>query len=197
MRTNRDTALLRDSLLAQEPVNENRQKQFEREVTQMFEQKLTMSSRSYWIASLIGSALFVVGVMPSIISHQTDPIARSIRVATAVLIIGAGIFGGYVLRRGKLDIRWQFVWSKIVVALSLVIVLLTLVNAANTPTIPSLVWALFGLVWFILAISMTVFNRVIQAELAQREQLLKIQFKLEDLLERFPPEDESGAMVPR
>ncbi|HVT82488.1 MAG TPA: hypothetical protein VHM90_17740 [Phycisphaerae bacterium] len=174
----------RDQLLAAEPPDAARARQLEEEITNMWNQKLTKMQRVYWMLSLIAAALLAVpaGVVSAF--YMPDGWMRAIWWLFTASNVAMAIFAWHVLRRGSFSLREGLSIGKIGSGLTFAIAMLLVVRAIANPNMEGIAFAIFGLLWFLLATSMNLWNRIIEAETKTREQFLQLELRL---LEKSPP----------
>ena len=185
---------LRARLLDAEPVSAAHRRRLEQELNAMFDDLLSRRARWYWRAALIAAiALACLGAAVLAWGRGLDGFGRAIWWTYTLANAAFAVFAGWVLRRGRLDIRRLLAVSKLSPALTLLITLLLFIRAANNPTPEAVLWVLFGIICLLVALAVTVYNRVVAAEWRQREQALRMELRIEDLIERLGGDDGAGA----
>jgi hypothetical protein len=177
---------LRDKLVNLEPLHAARQTQFQHEVEAMFDPKMSVRERWYWIASVTGSVLFVVMAIWQVLFVPMAMVPKLIWLVFGILNVGMIVFVARSLGRGSMNVRHQFALGKISVGVTLLIVLSVIANAVAHPSSENLAWALFAVTWLILATSILVHNRIIASDLNHKEQSLRLEYRLAELAERLP-----------
>jgi len=168
----------REKLLAAEPLDAARARQLEQEIAHMWNQKLTKAQRLYWIFSLVAAG--IVAVPAGIVSafYMPDGWMRTIWWLFTASNVAMAIFAFKVLRRGSFNFREGLSMGKISSGLTFAIAMLLVVRAIANPNMEALAFAIFGLLWFLLATSMNLWNRIIEAENKTREQFLQLELRL-------------------
>jgi O-antigen/teichoic acid export membrane protein len=167
-----------DKLLAAEPFDADRAERLEREIATMWCGKLTRGRRVYWSMSLVGTLVFSVTGCFVLALTRMDSIFAVIWGILTIANAAAAVYLGMMLRRGAMDIRTFVSLGKIAPALSLAIVLLLVIRCIDAPSLEGLAWALFGIVLLVLSVAIVIWNRILHAEAATREQILRLQLVL-------------------
>ena len=183
----RESAGARERLLAAEGVDAVKMTRLRNELTNVFTAKLTSRGICWWVAGLCSSLLFAAWGACILFSDagMDDFLTAIWWIYTAANVLMAA-FSGYVLWRKEFDYRWGLTLSKLSPAASLIIALLIIMRAVTEPTVSALAWALFGLILLsFFALAITLYNRIVVADLGNREQLLRLELRLVELAERF------------
>jgi hypothetical protein len=179
-----EPAGIRAHLLGIEPPDVGRMRQLQLEILMVFQKPLTRSTRVAWIVSLIASVVFG-GASAIRLIHS--PPADAARVATGWLFVTAMLIGAiravWVLRRGFVDSRQLTEFKKAFVPAALIVAIMLIAQAIEHPAIPALGWALFGMIWLVIAIGMLLYDRVTAAELTTREAMLRMELRMAELVE--------------
>jgi hypothetical protein len=176
---------LRTKLLDTEPLDSERMNKLKEEVTRVYTTKLTKKHMAWWILGLYLSVLFsILGtvVLLRVSLDGTLVVIWWTYTLSNVAMIG---FSAYVLWRGVFDVRWAIALGKLSPAASLFIALLLIMQAVFDPSLPALAWSIFGILWVVIAVAITVYNRIVGTELANREQLLRLELRLVELTEKL------------
>ena len=64
---------------------------------------------------------------------------------------------------------------------------LLIFHALQAPSLAGILWALAGLVLFLLTSFINLWNRVIATERTMREHILRVEYRLADAASRLPP----------
>ena len=187
--------LLRARLLEAEPVNPDRRRRLEQEITGMFEHRLSRGGRLYWTISLVAAAAFAALGAAVLARSETDGFLKIVWWVYTLANAGFVALAAAILRAGRLDVRRFLGWAKLSPALTLVVVSILFARAANDPSTEALLWVLFGIICLLVALAVTVYNRVVSAELAQREQMLRLELRVLELTERLGTDGAGGAGV--
>jgi hypothetical protein len=171
-------------LLDVEPISVAHRQRLEQEIHNMFEQKLSRGWRVYWTISLVAAAGFAALGAAVLFRGDADGFIRGVWWVYILANLGFVLLAGHILRSGKLNVRRFQNWAKLSPALTLAIVVLLFIRAVGRPTTEAVLWVLFGVVCLLLALSITVYNRIVTAEMSQREQVLRLELRLMELLER-------------
>ena len=175
---------LRERLIEIEPLSIRRQEQFEKEVQAMFEQKLNKPQKAYWTASVIGSAIFIASATIGAVFAPTST-QRLIWGLSGLAYLFAFIFEMRVISRGSVNFRSQMALSKALPGIVLLVVMALIVNGVAYPSIENLVWMLGGIAWLIMVVAINLYNRIMLAEINQKEQSLKLEYRLAELSEKL------------
>jgi hypothetical protein len=173
-------------LLEVEPVNVDRRRVLEQEIANMFEEKLTRGGKVYWWMSLVGAAMFVVFGSVALLAGRragVDGYARVVWWVYTVANAGFVVLAGYVLRKGKVDVRMLFRLGKYSPGVAMLITVVLFMKAVAAPSVEGVLWVLFGVLCVVLALGIMLHNRVMAAELAQREQMLKLELRVVEWME--------------
>ena len=184
---------LRARLLGAEPANVNRRRRLEKEIDDMFTDRLSHRGRMYWVFSLAaGVALTLFGV--SVLARAApDGFVRAVWWIYTIANAGFVLFAAHVVRTGRLDTGKLLLVAKASPVLTLVITLILFARAMVDPTTEAVLWVLFGIIFLVVAVAGIVYGRVVAAEWRQREQALRMELRLEELIERLgPPDDGLG-----
>lgn len=186
---------LRARLLDAEPASAARRRQLELEINNMLTNTLTCRGRWYWILSLLASITFT-GLGIVVLSMGTiDGFIRAIWWIYTLANAGFVILAGRILLRNRVDHQNLLIAGKLSPVLTLVITLVLFVRAASNPTMESMLWLQFGIVFLIVAFTMIVYGRIVAAEWRQREQALRMELRIEDLIERLGGDGNEGPGV--
>jgi hypothetical protein len=179
-----EPAELRAHLLSAEPADAGRMEKLRMEADSMYIKKLTRAGRAWWWISLVAAVVFAVyGAVALAHLSQADVPLQAIwwlYTVSNVAMIGLAVF---VLKRNALDFRHMAAAGKISPAAALIVSVLLLVRTISEPSIPALAWAIFGIVWLVFSLAIALYNRVIGAELATREQVLRLELRVAELME--------------
>jgi hypothetical protein len=175
----------RDRLLDLEPLSDAREQKLKKEVASMFEYTITGKRRWSWIGYVVGNAFFTLVAGVVAIVGKVSILERTIWLVGAAACMASMIYALRALRRGFVDMRWQFAFGKVLPAISLGLVVLVIAYTMDHPTIQNLCWIAMGLAWLILAVAITLHNRIVASELNQKEQVLKLQYRIAELTEKF------------
>jgi hypothetical protein len=176
---------LRERLIALEPLIETRNEKLQQEIEAMFEPKMSRFEKLYWGFSVAG---FAVSGLCTLAVAAFVPAELSLRLVWGLLGLGnvvAAVFVFAGLRRGSINLKQQFAAGKASVGVAMLIAVLLLMNAIAWPSLVNLAWGLFGVLGLVLAAAIALHNRVMAAELDSRERLLKLEYRLADLIEKL------------
>jgi hypothetical protein len=177
--------LLRDRLLAEEPLNENRRVQLQKEIEQMSEGPLTAKQRAWWIFSLAASVIFSIWGACILVLAPMDGYLMGVWGLYTAANVALAVYAIGVLRTGVFRLR-KFMRFIAVVSPggSLACAVLLIARSISSPTIVSLIWAVFGVLCVMVALAWILHGRIVQAELATREQLLRLELQILNLREK-------------
>lgn len=169
---------LRENLFSIEPLNPERQQRFREELAQIVEPRLSRSYRLYYIMGLVGS---VVGLPGAVCGILFDTAHRGI---WALIVVSFTAFAGwifYILRRGAEPLRIMQGMSKAFAGIAWLVATILIVYGLQNPSLASVLWAILGLLVFLLTSFINLWNRVITAERTVREHILRVEYCLASL----------------
>ena len=168
---------LKNRLIALQPIDPAREQVFKQEIAAMWNQKLTRAHRFYWIWMLCGSLLCVPNAAFAALM-ASDNWIKAVWWFLAVLNVAVAIFAVRVLKHGYVNFRTQLAMGKVGSGIVFGIAMALVIRTISAPSIEALGWALMGIVWLVLVLSINVWNRVIEAENTTREHLLRLELRL-------------------
>ena len=177
-----DEQNLRESLFRAEPLSAERQQRFRDELVQILEPRLPRSHRWYYIMMLIGS---VVGILGMACGVLFDAEHRGIQALFLLIWMASAGWVFHILRRGAEPLRVMQGLSKALVSLSLLVAGLLIYHGLQDPSLARILWALVGLLVFLLTSFINLWNRVLTAERTVREHILRVEYRLADLVSRL------------
>jgi len=169
---------LRESLFNAEPISPDRQQRFRGELAQILEPRLSRGYRLYYIMALIG---LIAGLPGAVCGVLLDAEHRWI---WALFLLACTAFAGwivYILRRGAEPLRIMQGMSKAFAGIGALFAGLLIFYGLQSPSLASVLWALLGMLVFLLTSFINLWNRVITAELTMREHILRVEYRLADL----------------
>jgi len=180
----------RDRLLDAQQVNETLHEQYEKEIKAMFEETLTGAKRLMWLGAAVGGIFFLVlGGTLSIIVSKFEPGfpigGRLIFGFGAVFGLGWAIVAGRIAWKGKLDrkvdanVTTGMSWAFVIIVTTIALV----TSGRFSDPARGALMIVSCLAFLIPAAMFMISNRVDQAELRTREQLLEIKYRLAELAE--------------
>ena len=175
---------IRAHLLESEPPNVERMQRLHQEIQAVFTQSLTPAKRTSWIVVFVISVVLTnVGIARLWHMPQTDlPMQAIWWLFTFTMLLNA-LFAARVLWRGTVDLRRMAAFQKISVPATLSVAILLIIQALEHPTLVALGWALFGMIWLVVAMAILLYNRIVAAELATRETLLRLELRMVEFAE--------------
>lgn len=176
---------LRENLLNCEPISQDRQQRFREELTQIVEPKLTRSHNLYYMLSL---ACIVIGIPGALCGLLLDANHRWMWALNLLVFIPMACWILYILRRGAEPLRTMQSLSKAFVGLSAVAAFSLISLGVQNPSLDSVLWALLGMLMFLLTSSINIWNRVNTAERITREHILRLEYQIANLTSHFPQE---------
>jgi len=169
---------LREALFRAEPVNTERQQRFRDELAQIMEPRLSRCYRLYYTVSLVGLVAGLPGAACGVLFDGEH------RWIWALGLLGCSVFAGwtfYILRRNTEPLRIMQGMSKVFTGLSAVVAGFLIFQGLQGPSLSNVFWALLGLLVFLLASFINLWNRVIVTERTMREHILRVEYRLADL----------------
>ncbi|HEX8522742.1 MAG TPA: hypothetical protein VF669_10835 [Tepidisphaeraceae bacterium] len=176
---------LREKLVNLEPLGAAREAKLVKELEAMVEPQLSAREKWYWWASVAGSSAFVVMAALQLLLLKLDPLQKMIWSVFGIANVGMIVFLVRNLKRGRINVRHQFALGKVSVGVTLIIVMAVMAHAIARPSMESLAWALFAITWLMLSIGIALLNRVVAAEMNQKEQALRLEYRLAELSEKL------------
>jgi tellurite resistance protein TehA-like permease len=174
---------IRERLLAAEPLSQNRQQRLEREIMETLNPRLSGFAWWYRLSGALGSAMSVVVACIVLRYGTNDTTDRVIwSVAAATSFVGIFLFAKG-LRSGRENVPWLAALSKAAPALALLILIGLMMNVLAHPTISNLAWLVFGVVLLVLTLAIVLFNFILLIHLGQKEQVLRLEYRLAELKE--------------
>jgi hypothetical protein len=169
---------LRENLFSAEPISPERQQRFREELAQIVEPRLPRSHRLYYVMGLVGLLVGLPGVVCGVLFDAEH------RWIWALNLLACTAFAGwifYILRRGAEPLRIMQGMSKALAGIGGVLAGLLIFHGLQNPSLAAVLWALLGLLVFLLTSFINLWNRVITAEQTMREHMLRIEYRLADL----------------
>lgn len=169
---------LRESLLNAEPISPERQQRFREELAHIMEPRLPRSHRLYYIVALFGPIAGLPGAVCGVLFDAEH------RLIWALFLLGCIAFAGwivYILRRGSEPLRIMQGMSKAFAGIGALFAGLLIFYGIQSPSLASVLWALLGVLVFLLTSFINLWNRVITAERTMCEHILRVEYRLADL----------------
>jgi len=169
---------LRESLFNAEPISPERQQRFREELTRIVEPKLPRSHRLYYLLALLGVAAGLPGAVCGAVFDSAH------RTTWALFLLVSTAFAGwivFILRRGAEPMRMMQSMSKALAGIGALVAGLSIFYGLEHPSPASVLWALLGLLLFLLTNFINLWNRSLTAERTLREQILRVEYRLADL----------------
>jgi hypothetical protein len=169
---------LRESLFDAEPISPERQQRFQEELAHIVGPRLSRGYRLYYIMALVG---LIAGLPGAVCAVFFDAEHRWMWV---LFLLACTMFAGwivYILRRGAEPLRIMQGMSKASQGIGALVAGLLIFYGLQSPSLASVLWALLGLLVFLLTSFINLWNRVITAENTMREQILRVEYRLADL----------------
>lgn len=182
---NNESGDLRSRLLELEPLNPDLSERFHKEILTVFEQKLTGGWKVFWLAGFFAALVFMGWGALVAIAGDIDPFLRVVWALYATANLAFSVYAVSVLRKGALDLRQLFSVLLLAPVGGLLIAVVLYARAAALQTNEAMLWASFGGMCLMIALFWALFNRLTRVELANREQLLRLELRLLELAERL------------
>jgi len=185
---NESQKTFRDRLLETEKTNASYKEKYEKEIKQMFEQKLTGLQRWWYIIDLgMGLGFFVLfGTLAVIVPKEFPLWARSIWIIGAAFGLAFAGLSVWVLKKGTVNLKTDNMtaawlgWGLIVIIASIV-----LVHSGDLPEPITGVRMLVSILIFEVMAAALLLKAIIQrSEVNTREKLLEIEYHLAELAEK-------------
>jgi hypothetical protein len=178
---------LPESLFIAEPLSIDRQQRFRKELAQIVEPTLPRSHKLYYTLSLACLATGIPGALCGLVFDAEHRWIWGLNLLALVPMAGWIL---YILRRGAEPLRAMQSLSKAFVGLSTFAAFLLIYLGIQNPSLDSVLWALLGMLVFLLTSSINVWNRVMTAERVTREHVLRLEYRVADLASRLAPSPE-------
>ena len=160
---------------------------YQAELESMLEPKLTTARALPGIGLLIVLVVCVVGIVRSMIVYDADALSRA---GSAVLAAGFAVAAAFIVRdlwRGKHSPKSVFSISHVLTFAAGALTVAALLTGLMKPGDPASTFkAFFVFVYYFACSEWTTHNRIAAAELATREQMLRIECRLADLAGHTP-----------
>jgi hypothetical protein len=183
---------LRDRLIEIEPLGAERNQKLEQEIRAMLEPKMSRWMKVYWGASAAGSLIFAVCAVPMLFFVPMTTNARLIWGIFGVLNALVGAFLLWRIWKGSMNIGQQFAGGKASFGVAMLISVLLLINTVAQPTLENLAWDIFGVTFLVLTATIAITNQVVAAQNYSREQTLKLEYRLAELMEKLTQGGQGG-----
>ena len=168
---------LRESLFNAEPVSRERQQRFRQELAEIMEPPLSRGHRLYYAVALVGLIAGLPGAVGGLVFDAAH------RWLWALLLTNCTVFAcwiAYILRRGAEPLRIMQGMSKAFAGGGALLASVLIACGFQSPSSASVLWAILGLLVFLLTSFINLWNRVLTAENAVREQVLRVEYRLAD-----------------
>lgn len=169
---------LRESLFDAEPISPQRQQKFRGELAQILEPRLSRSYRLYYIAALVGPIAGLPGAVCGVLLDAEHRWMWALFLLANIAFVGWIV---YILRRGAEPLRIMQGLSKAFAGIGALFAGLLIFYGLQSPTLASVLWALVGVLVFLLTNFINLWNRVITAEHTMCEHILRVEYRLADL----------------
>jgi hypothetical protein len=183
---------LRDRLIEVEPLGAERNQKLEQEIRAMLEPKMSRWQRVYWGASAAGGLMFAVCAVPMVLFVPMSTSARMIWGIGGVLNALVAVFLLWRIWKGSMNLEQQFAGGKASFGVAMLITNLLLINTIAQPTLENLAWYMFGITLLVLTATIAVTNQVVAAQNYSREQTLKLEYRLAELVEKLAQGGQGG-----
>jgi hypothetical protein len=170
--------VLRESLFNAEPISPERQQRFRGELDHIMEPRLSRGYRLYYIMALVG---LIAGLPGGVCGVLVD---AEHRWTWALSLLAFLAFAGwivFILRRGAEPLRIMQGMSKAFAGIGALVAGILIFYGLQSPSLASVLWALFGVLVFLLTNFINLWNRVITAERTMCEHILRVEYRLADL----------------
>lgn len=168
---------LRENLFSAEPISPERQQRFREELAQIMEPRLSRSYRLYYIMALVGLIAGLPGAICAVVFDAGH------RWMWALFLLVCTAFAGWIfhiLRRGAEPLRIMQGMSKASSGIGALVAGVLILYGLQSPSLVSVLWAILGLLMFLLMSFINLWNRVITAERTMREHILRVEYRLAD-----------------
>jgi hypothetical protein len=166
---------LKDRLFEIEPLSPERQKRFRNELAQIIDPRLPRSHRIYYIGGLV---CILIGLPGAVCGLLFDVEHRWIWGLNLVTLIVFAAWILFILRRGSEPLSMMQGLSKGLSGIACIVAVLSIVIDIQTPSLSSILWAMLGLLFFVLMSFINLWNRVMASERTIREHILRVEYRL-------------------
>jgi hypothetical protein len=180
---------LRENLFSAEPISLDRQQRFQEELAQIVEPRLPRSHRLYYTLSLVCLAIGIPGAFCGLLLDAEN---RWIWALNLLVLVPGACWTLYILRRGAEPLRAMQSMSKAFVGLSALAAFSLIYLGIQNPSLDRVFWALLAMLTFLLLNFINIWNRMITAERATREHLLRVEYRIADLASHTLPHRTAG-----
>ncbi|MBS0265548.1 MAG: hypothetical protein JSS02_26685 [Planctomycetes bacterium] len=178
---------LRENLFSAEPVSPELQQRFRQELAQIVEPSLPPSHRLYYKLAFAGLVVGLPGAACGLFFDAENRWIWGLNLLAFVPLAGWIL---YILRRGAEPRQTMQSLGKALAGITLAVSLLLIVQALQSPSLTGVLWALLGLVAYLLTNFINLWNRLLTAESTMREHVLRVEYRLADLATRLPAPNE-------
>jgi hypothetical protein len=159
---------------------------YQEELNGMLEPKLTTRKALPGIALLFVLVLCTIGLVRNMFVFNPEPLILVAWVVLAAAFSWVSFLIVRDLRRQKHTPKAALSIGHILMTSAAAITVVALLIGLNAPDDPASTFnAFFVFVWYFACFSLALENRIAAAELAAREQMLRIEYRLADLAERL------------
>jgi Kef-type K+ transport system membrane component KefB len=175
-----------ERLFESEKLNPVLKASYQDELSSMLEPKLTRRKAMPGIVLLVVLVACTIAIVRNMVVYDPEPL---ILLAWGVLVAAFSWVSYLIVRdlkRRKHSPKATMSIGHILMTSAAAITVITLLIGLNAPDDPSSTFnAFFMFVWYFACFSLALENRIAAAELAAREQMLRIEYRLADLAERL------------
>ncbi len=159
---------------------------YEAELHAMLEPKLTPRKALPGIVRLVVLVICTIGIVRNMFVYDPGPLILLSWGILAAAFSWVSFLIVRDLRRRKHSPKSAFSIAHILMVSAGALTAVTLLIGLNAPGDPSSMFnAFFVFVWYFACVTLALDNRIAAAELAAREQMLRIEYRLADLAERL------------
>jgi len=151
----------------------------------MLEPKMSRWEKVYWGFAAAGMLMFAICAVPMVFFVPMAANARMTWGIYGVLNAVGAAFLLWRLRKGSMNLGQQIKAGGAAVAVANLIAVLLLIYAIANPTLENLAWGMMGITGLVLAATIAVHNQVVASQLNSREQTLKLEYRLAELIEKI------------
>ena len=185
-----DNADLREKLLSAEVVSADLKMKYEARVKNLLERPLKAHERVAWTLAAVGSVcISIFFVCMAVRAPGGFPlVGRLLFIAGTVFPLGWTVLSVVILRRGTARMKWDSNVSAGLTWMFLVVMMTAdlLLGSSMTDVARGTQLILTGTVFLIMFGHMVPLNRINQAELNLREDMLRLQLQIAELAQRLP-----------